>query len=166
ISGGAASAPVDAVEAGTGGNESAGVSLTLTSPVSGVQSTAAVAAGGITGGADQEADEALRARLITRIQQSPHGGAGYDYVAWALEVSGVTRAWCYPEHMGLGTSSPARGRGLKPGPVDQIHPPGRRPPPRGRNSKNSASPFLFIAIGCCLMIIQIQKTGHRTRDNH
>lgn len=103
ISGGAASAPVDAVEAGTGGNESAGVSLTLTSPVSGVQSTAAVAAGGITGGADQEADEALRARLITRIQQPPHGGAGYDYVAWALEVSGVTRAWCYPEHMGPGT---------------------------------------------------------------
>jgi uncharacterized phage protein gp47/JayE len=41
--------------------------------------------------------------LLARIQQPPHGGADYDYVNWALEVAGVTRAWVYPMELGLGT---------------------------------------------------------------
>lgn len=67
----------------------------------GVQSTAT--AGLLSGGADVETDDALRARLLARIQQPPHGGASYDYTAWALEVPGVTRAWVYPAELGLGT---------------------------------------------------------------
>ena len=57
----------------------------------------------MTGGAEQEADEALRARLLDRIRQPPQGGAKTDYAAWALEVAGVTRAWVYPGQLGLGT---------------------------------------------------------------
>jgi uncharacterized phage protein gp47/JayE len=38
-----------------------------------------------------------------RIQMPPHGGAAFDYVRWALEVPGVTRAWCYPLEMGVGS---------------------------------------------------------------
>ena len=41
--------------------------------------------------------------MLARIQQPPHGGASYDYTTWALEVSGVTRAWVYPQELGLGT---------------------------------------------------------------
>jgi len=97
----AASAPVAAVVAAAAGNRGAGQSLTLVSPLVGVQSTAT--AGLLSGGADIETDDALRARLLSRIQQPPHGGNANDYVAWALEVAGVTRAWCYPAELGLGT---------------------------------------------------------------
>jgi len=96
-----ATAPVVAVIAAAAGNRVTGQSLSMVSPVVGVQATAT--AGELSGGADVETDDALRARLLARIQQPPHGGADYDYVAWALEVPGVTRAWCYPQELGLGT---------------------------------------------------------------
>ena len=100
---GAATATITASEAGVAGNTPAGSSLTLVSPIAGVNSAMVVAAGGLTGGADIEPDESLRERLLLRIQEPPHGGAAHDYVAWALEVAAVTRAWCYPGHLGLGT---------------------------------------------------------------
>lgn len=96
-----ATAPVVAVIAAAAGNRVTGQSLSMVSPVVGVQATAT--AGELSGGADVETDDALRARLLARIQRPPHGGADYDYVAWALEVPGVTRAWCYPQELGLGT---------------------------------------------------------------
>lgn len=100
---GAATVSAVAVEAGASGNLLAGVGLTLVSPVIGVQSAAVVAVGGLTGGADVEDDESLRARVVARIQQPPHGGARFDYVAWALEVPGVTRVWTNPLELGAGT---------------------------------------------------------------
>ena len=57
----------------------------------------------LSGGTDDETDEALRDRVLRRIRQPPMGGAAYDYEAWALAVPGVTRAWCYPLEMGIGT---------------------------------------------------------------
>jgi len=103
ISGGTATIAVTAVDGGQAGNASAASLLSFDTPIDGVSATATVAVGGLTGGADIEADEDLRARLLARIQQPPHGGASYDYVAWALEVPGVTRAWVYPAELGLGT---------------------------------------------------------------
>lgn len=96
-----ATAPVEAVEPGAAGNRAAGENMTLVSPVVGVQSVAV--AGEMSGGADLESEDDLRARLIARIQQPPHGGCAYDYEAWALEVEGVTRAWVTPQELGLGT---------------------------------------------------------------
>jgi uncharacterized phage protein gp47/JayE len=96
-----ATAPVAAVLAAAAGNRATGQSLSLVSPVVGVQTTAT--AGELSGGADVETDDALRARLLARIQQPPHGGASYDYSTWVLEVSGVTRAWVYPAELGFGT---------------------------------------------------------------
>jgi len=93
---------ITAVNAGEAGNASAGSRLTLVSPIAGVQPQGVVAS--LTGGADTEADEALRARLLARIQQPPHGGASFDYEAWALEAHpDVTRAWVYPLELGVGT---------------------------------------------------------------
>ena len=57
----------------------------------------------LDGGTDEETDEELRARVLRRIRQPPMGGDAYDYVAWALAVPGVTRAWCSPLEMGIGT---------------------------------------------------------------
>ena len=96
-----ATAPIVAVIAAAAGNRTTGAPLTLTTAVAGVATTAT--AGTLSGGADIETDDSLRARLLTRIQQPPHGGAAYDYTAWALEVAGVTRAWVYPNELGLGT---------------------------------------------------------------
>ena len=92
---------VRALLAGVSGNVEAGDVLTLTSPIAGVMSEVEVI--GISGGADAEDDESLRTRLLMRMQQQPHGGCETDYVAWALEVPGVTRAWCYPLEDGAGT---------------------------------------------------------------
>jgi uncharacterized phage protein gp47/JayE len=101
VVGGSATAPVQASVAAAAGNRATGQSLRLVSPVDGVQPTAT--AGELSGGADVETDDALRARLLERIQAPPQGGAAADYVAWALAVPGVTRAWVYPQELGLGT---------------------------------------------------------------
>lgn len=103
LAAGTATAQVTALAAGQAGNLAAGTALTLVSPVAGVNAQATVAAGGLVAGADAETDDALRTRLLARIQAQPHGGAEADYIAWALEVAGVTRAWVYPNELGLGT---------------------------------------------------------------
>ncbi len=103
IAAGTAAVPVLAVTAGAISNTAAGVKLVLLSPVSGVQSQATVAAGGLVGGDDVESDERLLARLLQRIQNPPQGGSAADYVLWSLEVPGVTRVWVSPLEMGAGT---------------------------------------------------------------
>lgn len=86
---------------GASGNASSGTSLSFVSPIAGIDSTAT--AGDLTGGADTETDDALRARLKARVQQTPYGGALYDYIAWAKEVAGVTRVWPKANWLGAGT---------------------------------------------------------------
>lgn len=103
IVGGVATAPIEAVAAGVAGRALAGVDLVFVSPVAGVSAQAVVAVGGVTGGLDQESDDALRVRLLDRIRSQPKGGAANDYKRWALEVPEVTRAWVYPAKNGLGT---------------------------------------------------------------
>lgn len=100
---GSAVAAITAILPGQAGSASAGTVLSLSTPITGINSDAAVTAAALTGGADIEDDSSLRARLLSRIQQPPHGGTNYDYKNWALEVPGVTRAWVYPNELGLGT---------------------------------------------------------------
>lgn len=103
VAGGSATVSVEAKEAGAAGNADAGTTLTLVTPIGGLQSQGTVDAEGLGGGADIEDDDSLRTRLLARIQAPPHGGAAFDYVNWALEVEGVTRAWAYPQELGEGT---------------------------------------------------------------
>lgn len=103
IASGAAAAPIEAEEAGVAGLMDEGQTLTFMSPVAGVNAVATVAAGGIAGGAEEEGDEDLRARLLERMRSQPAGGKAADYVRWAKEVAGVTRAWVYGNWDGLGT---------------------------------------------------------------
>lgn len=97
---GSAVAPIKADTAGQDGNTEAGVVLSISTPIGGIASEATVTAAAVTGGADVEDDNALRARLIDRIQQPPQGGAAADYITWAKEVAGVTSAWVYPLELG------------------------------------------------------------------
>lgn len=91
----AGTANVEALVAGVNGNLSAGVELQLTPAVDGVVN-AVVAAGGISGGVEQEDLEDYRTRVKKRLQNPPGCGKESDYEQWALEVPGVTRAWCQP----------------------------------------------------------------------
>ncbi len=103
ISSGTATVAVTAEASGVDGNADVGSILSAVSPVSGINSSATVAAGGLTNGTDDEDIEDLRARLILRLQSAPKSGGVGDYVSWALEVSGVTRAWEYANYNGAGT---------------------------------------------------------------
>lgn len=98
---------VEAVEVGSAGNVPGGAPIALTSPVAGILPDGVVAAGGLTGGSEAEDDASLLNRLEYRVQQPPAGGAMTDYVNWALTRNehgvDVTRAWCFPREMGVGT---------------------------------------------------------------
>lgn len=103
ISGGQATADLTAVEGGTAGDAVSGTKLTIASAVAGITSTATVSGDGLIDGSEIETVAALRARLLARKRNPPKAGGPGDYVAWALEVSGVTRAWEYPLRLGPGT---------------------------------------------------------------
>lgn len=103
ISGGFANVEFTASSSGTDSNDDASISLTFVTPIAGINTTLTVDSNGITGGVDQESDDDLRDRILTRKRQPPHGGAEFDYETWALEVSGVTRAWSIPQYQGVGT---------------------------------------------------------------
>lgn len=100
---GGAVIPVVAATAGSNGDCAAGMTLACVSPVAGVNAGATVDASGIGGGADAESVDAWRLRVLARVQTPPRAGTREDYVEWALEVPGVTRAWAYPQELGAGT---------------------------------------------------------------
>lgn len=102
LSGSSGVAWVEALNAGALSNLDEGAELSFVSALDGIDGQATVTGDGLAGGADQESDVDLIGRYIARIQEPPHGGAKHDYVAWALEVPGVTRAWAAQE-MGVGT---------------------------------------------------------------
>ncbi len=87
---------------GADGNAPVGTILTLQSVVAGIQSAGTVAAA-LTGGADIETDASLRTRMLQAYQNPPQGGDMEDYIGWALDVPGVTRAWVAPNGFGVGT---------------------------------------------------------------
>ena len=105
IAAGSVLVAITADSSGANANTAANTVFTLVSPLAGINSNATVDASGLTGGADTETDDSLRTRLLARIKDPAHGGKSGDYVTWALEVAGVTRAWVYAQELGLGTVS-------------------------------------------------------------
>lgn len=103
IASGVVALDVTAVVADENSNTISGTELTFQSPIAGVDATATVSVDQIIDGADEEDQASYLTRVLERIQSAPHGGASADYVAWAKEVSGVTRAWPYPKENGAGT---------------------------------------------------------------
>jgi len=103
IAGGVGTVAFTAVTAEEDANDDPAITLTFVSPIAGISTSLTVDADGIYDGAEEETDDALRTRVLLRKRQPPHGGAYFDYEDWALEVSGVTRAWSFPQYMGIGT---------------------------------------------------------------
>lgn len=92
---------IRALDGGAIGNLEPGEVMGLVEPLDSVDSQVTVVE--LTGGADEELDADLRARVLKRIQEPPMGGDKTDYEQWALAIVGVTRAWCAPNEMGIGT---------------------------------------------------------------
>ena len=105
VQAGFAEIAVQCTENGSQGNLNAQTQLALTNAILGVKPNANVLK--MSGGTEMESLSALLSRLIQRVQHPPAGGAPHDYVRWALEVNGVTRAWCFPRYYGGGTTGVA-----------------------------------------------------------
>jgi len=87
---------------GDSGNMNDGDSVELQSAIAGIESAALVTSTSIEG-ADLEDLELYRERVLARLQNPPAGGKVTDYIAFAKTVTGVTRAWVLPNHIGQGT---------------------------------------------------------------
>lgn len=93
--------PVTCSETGTAGNLDDGLTMTLSSPITGLSSSGL--SDSLQGGTDIEDLEDWRARVIDHWYYIPQSGADDDYETWAKEVAGITRAWTYRQWMGVGT---------------------------------------------------------------
>lgn len=87
---------------GAGTNCDPGMSMSLDPPIAGINS-GGVVVGSIVGGADQETNDELRTRMLFKYAAPPQGGAAADYIEWATEVPGCTRAWIEPQGEGPGS---------------------------------------------------------------
>lgn len=82
---------VQSLEVGADVNLDIADTLTLTSPIAGVESDATVATV-VQVAVDAEGIESLRTRLAFRQANAPQGGAIADWVLWAIEVPGIGEA--------------------------------------------------------------------------
>lgn len=76
------------------GNLDAGSLLTFVNPLPNLAREVFVTNATVTG-ADGEATEVYRQRVIDRFQKRPQGGAYADYEAWAVEPAGILNAYPY-----------------------------------------------------------------------
>lgn len=97
-----AQVPIIALTPGAASSLVPGQQLTMESPVFGFNASTTVASV-TTDGADVESVDSLRARLKARLNEAPQGGNDSDYLAWALGIPGITRAWVTRAGMGPGT---------------------------------------------------------------
>jgi uncharacterized phage protein gp47/JayE len=93
--------PIIATVDGAATNGTAGDTIAISQPVAGINSLGTTS--DLTGGADQETNDALRTRMLFKYREPPQGGAQADYIEWAEEVPGCTRAWINPNGYGAGS---------------------------------------------------------------
>lgn len=95
------SVKIESVTAGINQNIKAGEYLSFIKPVLYVQNVAEVIT--VSGGSDIEPMSEMRERYIFFCQYPPLGGSQFDYIRWARDNSGVSRAWCFPRIRGGNT---------------------------------------------------------------
>ena len=104
IAGGVAVVPAACTTPGAAGNAETGTALAFVSPAAGIASAAAVA-DPFTLGADDEATEDLRTRLLEFMAAPPQGGSLADWRNWTKATPGVSvrNVWVTPWAAGPGT---------------------------------------------------------------
>jgi uncharacterized phage protein gp47/JayE len=102
VSGTAVTVTIEANVPAAAGNFAPNTIFYLASPIEGIQAQSTASVQTIPG-TDQELDPALRTRMLLAYAAPPQGGSRTDYIEWATDVPGVTRAWVAPNGMGAGT---------------------------------------------------------------
>lgn len=95
ISNGTANVNVQAGDYGSIYNADAGATISLITPIEGINPNAAVNSSGITGGRDDMDIELYRSRVIERLSTFYTGANAAVYKKWTQEIDGVTRVWIY-----------------------------------------------------------------------
>lgn len=101
ITSGVAVITATADKSGAAYNVAAGEIVQLFKNIAGV--TSITNASAAVGGSDDETDDALRQRILLRLQMPATSGNAYHYQLWALEVDGVGAAKVMPLWNGAGT---------------------------------------------------------------
>lgn len=104
VAGGVVTVPLLATGTGSATTCVVGQIINLASAIAGINSAGVITAAG-SPGTDLESQDDFRGRMLQAYQAPPMGGADADYLAWALAVAGVTRAWVVPLEGGAGTVS-------------------------------------------------------------
>jgi uncharacterized phage protein gp47/JayE len=99
--GGTVTAPIVALTAGAAGTLVGGSVLVLGTGIPNIGSSGVATAGAL--GVDAESFPDFKTRVLGIFAAPPQGGAIADYIEWAGQVPGVTRAWCTPNGNGPGT---------------------------------------------------------------
>lgn len=92
-----------AIDVGSQTRLAAGTQLQFDSPPAGIATIAELQLDMDEDGEDEELEGAHRLRVLAVLGDRPLGGSPSDFVAWALEVVGVSAAYCYPNRAGLGS---------------------------------------------------------------
>jgi uncharacterized phage protein gp47/JayE len=92
--GGTVSGDLTSTNTGENTNLANGATLTISSPLAGVDNTGTVSAT-VNAGLDRETDAAYRRRILTAIRTVGGGGNVADYREWSEEVADVSRAFPY-----------------------------------------------------------------------
>jgi uncharacterized phage protein gp47/JayE len=98
---GSVTVPIIATVDGAATNGTAGDTIAISQAIAGINSLGTTS--DLTGGADQETNDALRTSMLFKYREPPQGGAKADYIEWAEEVPGCTRAWVNPNGYGAGS---------------------------------------------------------------
>lgn len=97
-----ASVPVRSVDFGADTNQLLDASLTIQTPIAGVDNSANVDFGEIGGGVDQESDPDLLIRMLDRVQNPVAHFSVSDIESKAKTVAGVTRVFVQPVTPAIG----------------------------------------------------------------
>jgi uncharacterized phage protein gp47/JayE len=102
VSAGAVTAPCVALTTGLNNIVVGGTAtMTIETPIPGIPSVGTGTV--LTAGANQETFSAYRTRMLAEYAAPPQGGDRADYIEWATDIAGVTRAWVAPNLGGAGT---------------------------------------------------------------
>lgn len=94
---------VQAVSTGSSTRLDAGEDLEFDATPAGLETTCELQLAIDEDGFDAEQDGAFKRRYLSVFKEPQAGGNQSDYVRWALQVNGVSTAYCYPNRAGIGS---------------------------------------------------------------
>lgn len=101
---GEATIALEAAEGGLGGNTAGDATLPVVTVQAGLDPQAAVLdEDGMAGGAEEETDESLLARVLVEIREPGHGGAKHDYRVWIQNSFAAAKIAPVPLWVGPGS---------------------------------------------------------------